>query len=322
MMEKITEKVEINGRDLVVETGELAKQAGGSVKVSYGETEVLATCCMSPEPSNMPFFPLTVDYRERTYAAGKIPGGFFKREGKPQEKEIITSRLIDRPIRPLFPDGFNHEVQIMITVLSSDEENDSDIPAMLGGSLAVSLSRAPFNGPIGSVRLGKIDDEFVINPTFDQLDESELDIIVAGKEDTVTMIEGEAYETKEEVVLKAIEHAKEPISKIIELQKRVIKQAAKENMEYTPEEIDEELENKVSEFASDKIMEVLKGGYGKQKRSSEIGKIKTETIENFASEEEESGDLESNIKTVISNLEKKLLRKLVTEEDLRVDGRS
>ncbi len=321
-MEKITEKVEINGKDLVVETGELARQAGGAVKVSYGDTEVLATCCVSPEPTNMPFFPLTVDYRERTYAAGKIPGGFFKREGRPQEKEIITSRLIDRPIRPLFPEGFNHEVQIMITVLSSDEQNDSDIPAMVGSSLAVSLSEAPFDGPIGSVRLGRINKELIINPTFEQLDESDIDIIVAGKEDTVTMIEGEAFEIPEEVILEAIDRAKKPVSKIIELQKKIIDRRAKKNMEFSPEKIDQKIESKVSEFAADKIEEVLKGGFGKQERSSKIKAIKEEAVEKFTSEMEDEDDVSSQVKSVISGLEKKLLRKLVVEEDLRVDGRS
>ena len=235
-MEKITEKIEINGRELVLETGQLARQAQGAVKVSYGETVILATCCTADAREGINFFPLTVDYRERTYAAGKIPGGFFKREGRPQEKETITSRLIDRPIRPLFPEGYKKEVQIMIAVLSSDGENDSDIPAMIGASCATALSPAPFKGPVGAIRMGRINGETVINPTFSQIQESDYDFVIAGTTNAVVMLEGEGNEVAEEDILSAIETASQEIEKIVEVQNRLIRRVNPEKEAYSPPE--------------------------------------------------------------------------------------
>jgi polyribonucleotide nucleotidyltransferase len=323
-MEKIRETIDLAGRELSIETGEIARQAGGAVKVSYGDTVLLATCCVAPG-RNLPFFPLTVDYRERTYAAGKIPGGFFKREGRPQEKEVITSRLIDRPIRPLFPEGYNDEVQVMISVLSSDGVNNSDVPAMIGGSCAVALSSAPMEGPVGAVRVGKIDGEFIINPTFDQIDDSEFDIIVAGKEGTITMIEGEAYETTEEDILTAIDKAEEYVASIVEIQNKIVAAAGKEKIVYEPAKIDEDLAEKVKAEASSAITEIFKGSYGKQERSSKLSELKEKVIEKLAEKDSETGeadaDVTGQIKTVMGKLEKELLRNLVTQDKIRVDGR-
>ncbi|MDA3793321.1 MAG: polyribonucleotide nucleotidyltransferase [Elusimicrobia bacterium] len=323
-MEKIRETIDLAGRELSIETGEIARQAGGAVKVSYGDTVLLATCCVAPG-RNLPFFPLTVDYRERTYAAGKIPGGFFKREGRPQEKEVITSRLIDRPIRPLFPEGYNDEVQVMISVLSSDGVNNSDVPAMIGGSCAVALSSAPMEGPVGAVRVGKIDGEFIINPTFDQIDDSEFDIIVAGKEGTITMIEGEAYETTEEDILTAIDKAEEYVASIVEIQNKIVAAAGKEKIVYEPAKIDEDLAEKVKAEASSAITEIFKGSYGKQERSSKLSELKEKVIEKLAEKDSETGeadaDVTGQIKTVMGKLEKELLLNLVTQDKIRVDGR-
>ncbi len=321
-MQKITEKIEINGRELVIETGQLARQAHGSVKVSYGETVILATCCTAEARPGIDFFPLSVDYRERTYAAGKIPGGFFKREGRPQEKETITSRLIDRPIRPLFPDGYKNEVQIMIAVLSSDGENDADIPALVGASCATSLSKAPFLGPVGAIRMGRVGGETVINPTFSQLKESDYNFVVAGTSDAVVMLEGEGNEIPEEEIVKSIEIASQEIKKIVEVQNRIIEKVNPEKEEYEEIKPDSELENKVKELAEEKILEVYRAGCSKIERSASLSEIKKTVVEELVDESSEDAESRTDeIKGVFSGLAKSLLRKLVREEGVRVDGR-
>ncbi len=321
-MSKITREIEIDGRKLVLETGELARQAGGAVKVSYGDTVVLAACCTAEAREGQSFFPLTVDYRERTYAAGKIPGGFFKREGRPQEKEIITSRLIDRPIRPLFPDGYVNEVQIIVTVLSSDGENDSDIPALVGASCATALSDAPFQGPVGAVRIGKVDGEYIVNPTFSQLESSTMNIIVAGKESAVTMLEGEAFEASETEILEAIEASRDAISKIVEAQKSIIDEVSPVKAGFTPPKIDDSLMTEVRELASGRITDTFKKALGKQERSSALKEIRQEIIDRFESgRTEDEEDRSSDIKEAFGKLEKEILRCLIRDEKLRVDGR-
>src|SRR6266511_1146406 len=191
---------ELAGRKLVLEVGEVAKQANGATLVSYGETVVLVTAVVAPEVrEGIDFMPLTVDYREKAYAAGKIPGGFFKREGRPSEREILTSRLIDRPIRPLFPKGFRQETQVIALVLSADTENDPDILAMIGASVALTISDIPFGGPIGAVRIGRIDGAYVINPTHQQQAASDLDLVIAGVDEGIVMVEGSGREVPEQV---------------------------------------------------------------------------------------------------------------------------
>jgi len=320
---KVTEKIEINGRELKLETGELAKQAGGSVVVSYGGTVVLAACCVLENKEDPGFFPLTVDYRERTYAAGKIPGGFFKREGRPQEKEIITSRLIDRPIRPLFPDGYFDEVQIILTVLSSDGENDSDIPAMIGGSCAAALSIAPVESPVGAVRIGKIKENYIINPTFKELEKSEFDLVIAGTDKAITMLEGEARESSEDDILKGIEIAEQEIKKIVELQKKVVDLVKPRKKVPPPVEVDESLAAKVTEHAEPKIIEVFRKALSKQERSESLKNIAEEEVNEFALDEsgELNEEISKQVSKIIKGLEKTLLRRLVTEEGVRVDGR-
>jgi len=217
-------QLELDGKQLIIETGKLAKQADGAVTVQFGGTVVLTAVVCSKEPKeDADFLPLTVEYREKTYAAGKIPGGFFKREGRPSEKEILSARLVDRPIRPLFDEGFTHEVQISNMVLSSDTENDSDVLAVIGASAALAISDIPFNGPIGTVRIGRINNKFVLNPTFKELDSSNMDLVVAGDGKDVLMVEAGLNEVSEEIVFEGIKFAQGYIKDIVELQKRIIR---------------------------------------------------------------------------------------------------
>lgn len=210
------------GRPLVLETGRMAKQAHGACLVQFGETTVLCTAVAQDSPTHLPFFPLTVEYRERSYAAGKIPGGFFKREGRPGEGEILSARLIDRPIRPLFPDGFMHETQIMAHVLSADQENDADMLAMLGASLSLCMSKIPFGGPIAGVRVGRIQGQWILNPTFQQLEFSDVEIVVAGTEHGILMVEGGAVEVPEADVADALVAAHEGIRELIAMQNELL----------------------------------------------------------------------------------------------------
>ncbi|MCM8798529.1 MAG: polyribonucleotide nucleotidyltransferase, partial [Candidatus Omnitrophica bacterium] len=212
----------INGNSLIIETGKLAKQADGAVTVQYGETVVLVTVVMDKEvKEGVNFLPLSVEYQEKTYAAGKIPGGFFKREGRPSEKEILTARLIDRPIRPLFPEGLYNEIQVVAMVLSSDIQNDPAILGIIGASSALHLSDIPFLGPVGAVRVGRLNNEFIINPTYEQLENSEIDLVVAGTEAGIVMLEGSSRELSEEMIKEAIEFSLPEVKKIIALQERL-----------------------------------------------------------------------------------------------------
>ncbi len=205
MFDKVTKSVKYGAHTLTIETGEIGRQADGAVLVSYGDTVVLVTAVGNKNAKEgQDFFPLTVDYQEKNYAAGKIPGGFFKREGRPSEKETLTCRLIDRPLRPLFPDNFYNEIQIVATVISSDSEIDSDIPAIIGASAALAISGIPFHGPVGAARVGYVDEKFVINPTKTELEQSELDLVVAGSNSAVLMVESEAKELPEKVMLDAV----------------------------------------------------------------------------------------------------------------------
>ena len=220
----VKESAEIGGRELTIEMGKLARQADGAAVITYGETSVLVTAVMEREPKDVPFLPLTVDYREYTYAGGRIPGGFFKREGRPTEREILTARMTDRPIRPLFPDGYSHETQIIGLVLSADDENRPDIHCITGASTALYCSRIPFTTPIATVRVGMIDGELILNPTVQQMEESDLDLIVTSRRDSVVMIEGGANEVSEAQIVEAMEFAQPAINTLIDLQQRIYDQ--------------------------------------------------------------------------------------------------
>jgi len=336
-------EAEIAERLLTIETGDLAKQAAGSALVRYGETVILATATVAPEPKEgQSFFPLTVDYRERTYAAGKIPGGFFKREGRPRENEVVTSRLVDRPLRPLFDKNFLNEIQVMITVLSSDQENDADIPSIIGASCAVSLSAVPFTSPIGAVRMGRVGEKFIINPTFTQLEESSLDLVVAGTRNTVTMLEGGGKEVPEEVLQEAVKLAHKVIIEVVDLQEKLIKQFGKPKIELPGKEelpINEELKKefyrllpyaqkkaipenlelamRVIEFCQGKVEEALRIS-DKLEREKRINEVISEAIDNFSQDYPEQ---EKTIRDTIDQVQRNYLRRLVLEENKRVDGR-
>ncbi len=336
-------EAEIAERLLTIETGDLAKQAAGSALVRYGETVILATATVAPEPKEgQSFFPLTVDYRERTYAAGKIPGGFFKREGRPRENEVVTSRLVDRPLRPLFDKNFLNEIQVMITVLSSDQENDADIPSIIGASCAVSLSAVPFTSPIGAVRMGRVGEKFIINPTFTQLEESSLNLVVAGTRNTVTMLEGGGKEVPEEVLQEAVKLAHKVIIEVIDLQEKLIKQFGKPKIELPGKEelpINEELKKefyrllpyaqkkaipenlelamRVIEFCQGKVEEALRIS-DKLEREKRINEVISEAIDNFSQDYPEQ---EKTIRDTIDQVQRNYLRRLVLEENKRVDGR-
>src|SRR4249920_1158475 len=241
-----TREVTVGGKTIRFETGKLAKQAGGSVIVRLGDSVVLVTACRAGnEREGIDFLPLTVDYREYTYASGRIPGGFFKREGKPAEKEVLTSRCIDRPIRPLFPAGWRYETQIIALVLSADSENDTDVLAITGASAALALSEIPFEKTIAGVRVGLIDGQYVVNPTFEQRKQSKLDLVVAGSKDGLVMVEAGAKEVTEEQVVKALETAHAAIKEIVAGIDALAKEAGKKKVVFTPKTIDHAFEHEI-----------------------------------------------------------------------------
>src|SRR3954463_9463905 len=233
------------GRTLILETGRLAKQAHGAVLVQYGETVVLCTAVAQENASPLPFFPMTVEYRERTYAAGKFPGGFIKREMRPGEGEILAARLIDRPLRPLFPEGFQNEVQIFATVLSADQENSAAVLALVGASAALNISKIPFAEPVAGVRVGRIQGQWVLNPTFQQLEFSDLEIVVAGTETSINMVEGGALEVPEEDIIEALEVAHRGIRELIAFQKQLIEKARQPKMDWKAMDVADDVKARV-----------------------------------------------------------------------------
>src|SRR5690625_4943609 len=255
--EKRTFSTTINGNELVVEIGELAKQANGACMVHYGDTSVLSTVTASKEPKDLPFFPLTVNYEERLYAVGKIPVGFIKREGRTSDKAILSSRLIDRPIRPLFPEGFRNEVQIISTVMSVDQDCSSEIAAMIGSSIALSISDIPFNGPIAGINVGRVDGEFIINPSIEEQEKSDLDITVAGPKDAINMVEAGADELSEDIILEAIMFAHDEIVRLVEFQENIVNELNVQKSEIKIFEVDEDLEKEVTAKIKDKLDEAI-----------------------------------------------------------------
>ncbi len=310
-------KRSIGDKDLIIETGRLAKQADAAVTVQYGDTVVLVTAVAAKElGEEIRFFPLTVDYREKTSAAGKIPGGFIKREGRPTEKEIITARLIDRPIRPLFPDGFFYEVQIMAMVLSADGENDPDTLAMIGASAALAISDIPFTKILGSVRVGKIDGKFIINPTYSQLQESSFELIISAAEDAVVMIEGSAQEIPEASLIEAIEYAQPFIQEIISLQKELVKKAGKEKRQVELLKADKELYQTLEKQFGESISQILNIS-DKLTREEKTKKVYEKALEQF-----EESHTSLTVRFTLEKIEKNILRRQIVASGKRVDGRS
>ena len=309
----------IGKETIIIETGKMAKQANSAVYVQYGGTVVLVTAVCSNElREGIDFFPLTVEYQEKTYAAGRIPGGYFKREGKPTEKEILTSRLIDRPIRPLFPKGFINDVQVVAIVLSSDGENDSDIPAIIGASCALAISDIPFMGPIGAVRIGLVDGEFVINPTFKELERSSLNLISTGLKDKIIMLEAGANQVSEEKMLEAIELSQEFIKISIELQEELRKKCGKEKIKPELKLVSEELLEKVKKLSIGELKKVNSLS-GKEQREDAFNVLAKQIVEKLIKEDENLS--EGDIKNALSEVEKTEIRKFILEKKIRIDAR-
>jgi polyribonucleotide nucleotidyltransferase len=316
----VKKEIELGGRILSLETDKFAKQANGAVMVTYGETMVLVTAVAAETAKeDIDFFPLQVEYRERVAAAGKFPGGFMKREGKPSEKEVLSSRLIDRPIRPLFADSFRNETQIAATVLSFDGDNDPDILGAIGASAALTISNIPFLGPIAEVRVGRVDNEFVINPTHKQVAVSDIELIVAGTDDSIMMVEGEAKEVGEEVLLEALRFAHEEIKKIIALQHELRAAFGKPTREVVVPEISAELKADVYSLALDKFTTIVSTVLAKEERSAANKELSTAVKEALA---EKYPEQEKVIDSILHDLEKDLMRKRILEHGLRLDGRN
>ena len=310
--------MELAGKTLSVEIGKLAQLADGSVLIKCGDTAVLVTACASDKPrEGIDFFPLSVDYEEKLYAVGKIPGGFIKREGKPTEKAVLSSRLIDRPIRPLFPEGFRNDVQIIATVLSVDQDNSPEILAMVGSSIALSISKIPFSGPTASVLIGLIDGEFILNPNASQREQSELHLVVSGTKEAVMMVEAGAKEISEEVMLEAILFAHDNIRKIIEFIEEITDKVGVEKMIVEATSADEELEGKVKEFATDKMLNAIRT-IDKQERLENMDKVTEETVLFFS---EEYPDNTKDIEEVLYKIKKEQVRSLILNEGIRPDDR-
>ena len=314
----IKKEREIGGKILSIETGKMAKQANGSAVVRYGDTMVLVTAtCNKEAREDLDYFPLSVEYQEKTYAAGKIPGGFFKREGRPSEKEILSARLIDRPLRPLFPDGFKNDTQIVAFVISSDRENDGDVLGTLGASVALSISDIPFEGPVAAVRVARVAGEFIINPTFSQVEEGDLELIIAGSEDSILMVEGEANEVSEQDMVSALEFGQPYIKQLIELEKEIIQEFSQEKIEVVPPEVPDGLLKKIDKSARTKIKKAIKQT-DKKARHEELREIRKE-IE--TADPEEFEEHESIIKEQLHQIEKEEVRSMIIKESRRLDGR-
>ncbi|MCR5438166.1 MAG: polyribonucleotide nucleotidyltransferase [Selenomonas sp.] len=311
-------EMELGGRKLVIENGKMAKQANGAVLVRYGDTVVLVTATASAEPrEGVDFFPLTVDYEEKMYAAGKIPGGFIKREGRPSSDAILCARLIDRPIRPLFPKGFRNDVQIVATVLSVEQDNAPELAAMIGASAALTVSDIPFMGPIAGVRVGRVNDEFVINPTEEQRKVSTLNLTVAGSKDAVMMVEAGANELPEDVILDAILYGHKEIQRIVAWQEEIQQACGKEKREVKLFTVPEELEKAIADYAKDRLDEATRNP-DKLDRDAHIADINAEVMEHFLVDYPE---MDKEIAMALHDLEKSIVRHMITHEKIRPDGR-
>ena len=308
------------GRTLSLEFGRMAKLAQGSCLVQFGDTVVLCAATVQDKSTHLPFFPLTIEYREKSYAAGKIPGGFFKREGRPGENEVLAARLTDRPLRPLFPSGFMHETQVACFILSADQENSADVLAMLGASVALNMSKIPFNTLVASVRIGRIRDTWVLNPTFQQLEYSDVDIVVAGREDALLMVEGGAVEVPEAEILEGLEIAHQGIRELIDIQKELLEGHRVPDMEWSSVEPEQVLADRVTEMADSRIEEALTLS-DKGERNQAMAAVAEDVIGRLVEEDEAYSEHEKSIKEVLRGIEKKSMRRRILEQGERADGR-
>ena len=317
MIHNVTKQ--IAGRELTIETGKLANQAGGAVTIRYGDTMVLVTACASPTARDgVDFLPLTIDYEARLYAAGKIPGSFFKREGRSTETGTLAARLSDRPLRPLFPKGFHNEVQVIVTVLSADQENDADILGVIGASCALSISEVPFEGPVGATRVGYVDGDLVINPTFSQIEQSDLDLVVAGTKNAIAMVEAGASEVSEEIIIQAVKKAQETNEEIIQLQEEIIKVAAKKKMDLPVESpMDPQLIAKLTDLVGDNLKKTIFTSAEKGEKDSAIGYLNSQVTASL-SEEYSEQEVAEAFESLMTNE----VRSGIVYEGRRPDGRN
>ena len=322
-MKKVFE-LDFNGRKLVVETGELAKQTNGSVLVRYGDTAVLSVCVMGKNMVSQDFFPLTVLYQERLYSVGKIPGGFIKREGRPSDAATLAARLIDRPIRPMFDENLRNEIQVINTVLSVDQDNSPEITALFGSSLCLGISNIPFDGPVAGVIVGRVDGKFVINPTAEQAEISDLNLTVAGTRDAICMVEAGAKELSEEVMLDALMFAHENIKVLCEFEQKIIDEVGVAKIELEKAEIDPELENAVKEYATSDMLAAIQIK-DKLEKYAKIDEVKENTVEHFKevyADDEEIDKKIAQVNKVLVSIEAGEVRRLITDEHIRPDGRA
>ena len=314
-----TKEVEIGGKVISIETGRYARQANGAVMVRCGDTMVFVVATASKEQrDDIDYFPLSVDYREKPFAAGKIPGGFFKREGRPTEKEILTSRLIDRPIRPLFPEEYKNDTQVIAVVYSFDGVNNPDVLAALGASAALSVSNIPLLEPVAQVRVGRINGEYIVNPTIEQIEESDIELAVSGTTDSVMMVEGESEEVPEDDLLGAIKFAHESIKNLVQIQNELRAECGVAKMEVAKNEINEELVKDVNDLSYEKYKSAVSTVLGKVERYEKNKEINDEVLTALA---EKYPEEENTIKTILHDLEKDLMRKQILDEGKRLDGR-
>ncbi|MBN8234496.1 polyribonucleotide nucleotidyltransferase [Halobacillus kuroshimensis] len=317
--EKQVFSIDVAGRTFSVEIGELAKQANGAALIHYGDTTVLSTATGSKEPKDLPFFPLTVNYEERLYAVGKIPGGFIKREGRPSDKAVLASRLIDRPIRPLFPDGYRNDVQVISSVMSVDQDCSSEMAAMLGSSISLGISDIPFEGPIAGVIVGRVDGEYVINPTVEQQEKSDIDLTVAGTKDAINMVEAGAQEVSEEDMLEAIMFGHEEIKRLVAFQEEIVAAAGREKMEVKLFDLDAELKAKVEEQAKASLVDAIKTEE-KKARETAIDQVKADITALYEEQEADEETLKQ-VGSILDDMVKTEVRRLITKDKIRPDGR-
>ena len=324
MAKRIFEK-EFAGKKIIVETGEMAKQADGSVLVRYDDTVILSTAVASSEKKDTDFFPLTVTFEEKLYSVGKIPGSFLRREGKPSEHATLTARLIDRPIRPLFAEGFRNEVQVVNTVLSVNKDATPEMAAMWGASLALCVSDIPFNGPIAGVYVGRVDGKYIVNPTVEEMDKSDIELAVAGTKDAINMVEAGSKEVSEEDMLGAIMFGHEKIKELIAFQEEIVKEVGKAKREIELYEVSEEIRNDVEARAKDRLLEAIKI-QGKLERYAAIDAINEEVVALYEEKEykddKEKKNILMQVKDVLHDIEKAEVRRLITEDKVRPDGRA
>ena len=323
---KKTFELNFRGRKIIVEHGEVAKQANGSVLVRYGDTVILSTVCVSKTANILSdFFPLMVLYNEKLYSVGKIPGGFIKREGRPTDNATLAARMIDRPMRPMFPENFRNEVQVVNTVLSVEQDNSPELTAMFGSSLATSISEVPFDGPIAGVKVGHVDGNFIINPTPEELEKSDLDLTVAGTKEAINMVEAGAKEVSEELMLEALMFGHEAIKELVEFQETIIKEIGKPKMEYEVLEITDELKTEVRALAEEKLNSAMRIKEKLEKYAA-IDKVKEDIVSKYENENSELKDTElkeliTKVKLVLEEIEYEIFRQIVVKEHTRADGR-